>query len=95
MISRIRIATVADVDEIVDILVATKVASLPSLIDDQDRRRLGQDTSIASSEFTATRTADYVVDLPLADLERGAYLLTMEMKAGPSIVRRDLRFVVK
>jgi VWFA-related protein len=65
------------------------------LIDEHGRRGFGQETSIASAEFSATRTADYVVDLPLADLASGAYLLTMEMKAGASTVRRDLRFVVK
>ena len=75
--------------ELVPVSITTR------LIDEHDRKRFGLETSIARSEFDPTRTADYVVDLPLADLESGPYLLTMEMKAGTSTVRRDLRFLVK
>jgi VWFA-related protein len=65
------------------------------LIDEHDRQRFGLETTIATSDFDATRAADYALDLPLAEAESGSYLLRMDLKAATSIVRRDLRFVVK
>ena len=49
------------------------------IVDDRNRKRYGQDASIASSEFSRTHTAHYLVELPLSDLESGAYLLTIRL----------------
>jgi hypothetical protein len=65
------------------------------IVDALDRRRYGQDASFEAGAFTPTGTADYVVNLPLDELETGAYLLTVEAKAGSRSARRDLRFEVR
>ena len=38
--------------------------------------------------------ADYLLDLPLAQLAPGAHLLTIEASAGRPTVDRQVRFVV-
>ena len=70
------------------------VALSARIVDGQDRRRYGQDTVLEHAAFR-DGFADYVVDLPLADLEPGAYLLAVEAKAGTTSARRDLRFRVR
>jgi len=50
---------------------------------------------IEGTRFTATRSADYHVQLPIAKLEPGPYLLTIEARAGGTPLRRDVRFVVQ
>ena len=65
------------------------------ILDQNNRQRFGQKTSPSPEDFDGTRTADYAVDLPLADLEPGSYLLTIEAKAGLWSARRDVRFAVK
>ncbi len=66
-----------------------------SVIDDRDRKRYGQDVSMEAASFEATGTADYAVDLPLADLEPGAYLLRIEARPGNAAEVREVRFTVR
>jgi VWFA-related protein len=66
------------------------------IVDEHDRRRYSQSATIAASEFRATHGADYTAGLPIADLESGSYLLTVEAKAGLLwSARRDVRFTVR
>lgn len=65
------------------------------ILDERNRKRFGQDGSIPSSTFSNGSTADYIVDLPLPELERGEYLLTVEAKAGSRTSRRDVIFSVR
>ena len=65
------------------------------ILDERNRKRFGQDTSIPSSTFSNNATSDYVIDLPLSDLEPGEYLLTIEAKAGNTTRRRDVIFSVR
>jgi hypothetical protein len=71
------------------------VALSAAIVDEHNRRRFGQDMSLSPEGSNGVRTVDYAIDLPLADLEPGPYLLTIEAKAGPASARRDLRFSVK
>lgn len=65
------------------------------VIDERNRKRYGQEGSIPSSSFSGGATADYMIDLPLQDLERGEYLLSIEAKAGSAERRRDVIFAVR
>jgi DNA anti-recombination protein RmuC len=73
---------------------ASAVQMTTAIVDDHNRRRYGQQTSIDASSFSAGGS-DYIVNLPLADLEPGSYLLTIDAKAGIFVERRDMKFLVK
>ena len=66
-----------------------------SIVDERNRKRYGQAASIEASAFAPDGSTDYVVDLPLADLEAGDYLLSIDAKAGTSSLQRQARFTVK
>lgn len=46
-------------------------------------------------DFGAADSASHMLDLPLSTLEPGAYLLSMETRAGKSKTARFVRFSVK
>jgi VWFA-related protein len=50
---------------------------------------------IDATQFNAARLADVVLDVPIARLLPGAYLLTIEGSAGTAVVRRQSRFEMK
>jgi VWFA-related protein len=50
---------------------------------------------IDAAQFNAARFADVVLDVPIARLQPGAYLLTVEGSAGTVVARRDSRFEMK
>jgi VWFA-related protein len=50
---------------------------------------------LAASAFAAATAADLRLDVPLASLPLGAYVLTVEGHAGAASVRRDVRFHVR
>lgn len=54
-----------------------------------DRRQ-----DIAADRFTSARSADIRIELPVARLPAGAYLLTVEAGSGAATVRRDSRFQI-
>ena len=53
-------------------------------------------TPVASPTSGALRTADYRLDLPLAGLAGGDYLLTLRAVPGKGAeIRRDVRFTIR
>ncbi len=65
------------------------------VIDAGGRTRSARRTSIASSSFGAARTADLRFDLPLASLESGEYLATVEATMSRGRVSRHVRLHVR
>ena len=51
--------------------------------------------SIAVERFSAERSAEYQLQLPLSTLTAGDYLLTIEAAAGKALFKRDVRFQVR
>jgi VWFA-related protein len=51
--------------------------------------------TLGTDRFTADHEVDYRYVLPLAGLEPGEYLLTVEATLGKTTARRDVRFTVK
>jgi len=45
--------------------------------------------------FVKTRSADYLVDLPIERLKEGPHLLAIEAKVGGEIARREVRFEIR
>jgi hypothetical protein len=72
--------------------VPVPVAVVIRIVDVHDQTVFSQSASIDASRFARTRAADYAVDLPVATLAPGDYLLTIEATAGTHRVSRDLRF---
>jgi VWFA-related protein len=64
------------------------------VVDVHDVVRFHQTTSLPIGGSTP-RTADYLLDLPLATLAAGDYLLAVEATRGEDRVRRDIRFTVR
>jgi hypothetical protein len=55
-----------------------------------------QRTTLRPRDFDTARGAEWQIDLPLAPLAPGPYLLTIEAARGPKdAVRRDVRFAVQ
>jgi hypothetical protein len=50
---------------------------------------------LAPAIFPEKRSADYQIDLPLARLAPGEYLLTINATLGKHEAKRDVRFAVK
>jgi hypothetical protein len=65
------------------------------ITDGQNRQKLEQKSSLTAGDFTASRTAVYKIDLPLASLDPGSYLLTMEAMAARAKTTRSVRFTVR
>ncbi len=65
------------------------------IVDESNRRRFGQEVSLLPEESSGTQSGDYVINLPLAELDAGSYLLTIGAKAGTSSAQRDARFTVR
>jgi VWFA-related protein len=65
------------------------------IVNETDRSVFERTSTLAPQSFGATRSADYRLDLPLADLEPGRYLFTVEVTAGKLSSRRDVRLAVK
>ena len=59
--------------------------------DSEDKVLLDQPQVLAAGKFAA-RAADLQLDVPIAGLATGNYLLTVEVGTGPTAVRRDSRF---
>lgn len=47
---------------------------------------------ILVTQFTSARSADILMDVPIARLAAGEYLLTLETTSGGEAVRRNSRF---
>jgi hypothetical protein len=70
------------------------VETAARILDEHNRRPYGQDARLEPSAFR-NGYADYVVDLPLAGLAPGEYLLTIEARTTLASERRDVRFTVR
>jgi len=63
--------------------------------DEKNIVRSEQETVVDSRSFSAERSADYRVALPLAHLSAGEYLLEVEAQSGDRRVHRTARFAVR
>jgi hypothetical protein len=63
--------------------------------DDKNVVRSNQEAMLDPTGFSADRSADYRVSLPLAHLSAGAYLLEVEAQSGERRVQRTARFSVR
>ena len=63
--------------------------------DEFDLVKLERTTTVDGMNFLLTRSADFRLDLPLADLEPGRHVLHVEAVRGFETVRRDVRFTVR
>ena len=63
--------------------------------DEADRVDFEQTTFVDSAKFSGARSADYTLELPLAKLEAGPHVLTVDAHLGDSGLKRDVRFVVR
>jgi VWFA-related protein len=74
---------------------AASVAITAQVVDEHNRRQYGQDATLAPSDFKTSGRGDYIIDLPIAALQPGAYLLTIDARTPLASERRDVRFSVK
>ena len=63
--------------------------------DSNDRTVFEHAELVEGARFAQTRSADYQLQLPIAQLAPGPYVLTVEADAAGRSLRRDLRFVVQ
>jgi VWFA-related protein len=63
--------------------------------DASDSRVFHQELRLLPEQFGANRSMDYLLELPIARLEPGEHLLTVEVRHGTTTVQRDLRFKVR
>jgi hypothetical protein len=74
----------------------TRPANVTARIaDSSDRIVIDEATALPPDRSAANHSADYRLELPLAKLEPGEYLLTIEATQGPNIARRGVRFTVR
>ena len=71
------------------------VAVTATVVDASGRTRGSQTLQFAVSDFAENRTANCRFTLPVARLESGEYLLTVEATLGARTAGRALRFRVK
>jgi VWFA-related protein len=63
------------------------------LQDVNQQAQFEQADSLGADRFTPARAADYHVTLPIDRLSPGAYLLTIDVRAGKAAARRQVRIV--
>jgi hypothetical protein len=63
------------------------------ILDASNRRVFDRTTALTAAQFV-NGAADYLLDLPVAQLEPGTHLLTIEASAGKPPVAREVRFKV-
>jgi VWFA-related protein len=74
---------------------AAAVAITAQIVDEHNRRQYGQDATLAPSDFKTSGRGDYVIDLPITELQPGAFLLTIKADTRMASERRDVRFSVR
>jgi VWFA-related protein len=72
---------------------AVRVTS--TIVDEASRSNFESTVFFDSARFMASRSADFRLDLPVARLEAGQHLLTIEATIGRTTLRRDARFTVR
>jgi VWFA-related protein len=63
--------------------------------DTRDEIVFEQTATLGPDQFSNVRAADYELDLPIAQLQPGPHLLTIQATAGKASARRDVRFAVR
>jgi hypothetical protein len=66
-----------------------------TITDEQGSIVVGRQTALDAARFTRQGAADYQVNLPIASLKPGRYLLTLEAAAKRKTATRQVRFAVK
>jgi VWFA-related protein len=94
------LAKSADAVAFVRIYQGGKAAPLPvqlnaRLVNDADRLVFDRPSILSPAAFGVLRSTDYRLDLPLADLEPGRYLLTIKATAGKLSARRNVRLTIR
>jgi VWFA-related protein len=74
---------------------ASNVQLTTRVIDDQDKTVTDDAMTVQAEQFTPQRAADHRVDLPVARLRPGQYLLRIEAALGNRRVQREVRFTVR
>jgi VWFA-related protein len=62
--------------------------------DEKDAVVIERKQDLPASLFSTTRATDLQLEVPMKELQAGAYLLTIETTAGVNTVRRDSRFSI-
>jgi VWFA-related protein len=65
------------------------------ILNDLDKTVLDETTTLDGDRFTTDRGADHRIDLPIARLRPGQYLLRIEAALGTRRAQREMRFTVK
>jgi hypothetical protein len=65
------------------------------ITDEKNVVRSNHESVLDSTSFSADRSADYKVSLPLARLSAGQFLLEVEAQSGDRRVQRTARFSVR
>jgi hypothetical protein len=88
-----------------EVIIATRVGApggssertieLSAVAIDLGAKLRGQETMLDVENFSAARSADYQVTLPLAQLSAGKYLLEVEPQSADHRVQRAARFTVR
>jgi hypothetical protein len=71
-----------------------KLVDVPTRLtirDSEDKVLVDKPLALAAAKFV-DRAADLQLDVPVADLPNGQYLLTVEVGTGATAIRRDSRF---
>jgi len=66
-----------------------------SIRDENDQRVFGQESVVSPERFTKARSADFLLDLPLASYAPGEYLLSMAFDQGKAHEARNVRFTMR
>jgi VWFA-related protein len=74
---------------------AVPVVMTARIVDTSNRRVFGQEITLPAATFARTGVADYQLDLPLAGLESGQYLLTIDARGSLGTAQKKLRFTVR
>jgi hypothetical protein len=65
------------------------------VVDAENRQKFEQHASFTPADFGAVQTAAYKIDIPLATLDPGPYVLMMEATAGKVRTTRSVRFALR
>ena len=65
------------------------------ILDGSDTSVYRQETRLVGGQYGASRAVDFTVDVPVARLLPGQYVLGVEARHGNDAARRDVRFTVR
>ena len=65
------------------------------ILDGSDTSVYRQETRLVGGQYGASRAVDFTVDVPVARLPPGQYVLGVEARHGNDTARRDVRFTVR